>query len=307
MTDPDERGRDLPGGAGPMRVAVLGPGAVGGLLGALLAAAGHTVICLAAERTARHVSRHGLRVGSDRFGELAVHVGGAVVLDEPVDACLVTVKAVHLGAALDRLAPERLGGAVLVPLLNGVEHVRLLRDRFPATPTVAASVRVSAARTAPGVVHHRGHLATVDLAAEPRADGVAAALAGAGLDVRRRPEAELLWDKLCFLAPLALLTTSEDAPLGRVRQRRAADLRSVVEEVAAVARAEGVSSDGSAVLDFLGQLPEDFRSSMQLDAAAGVATELDAIGGAVLRAAGRHGVDVPVTAGLVAELGGRPV
>jgi 2-dehydropantoate 2-reductase len=44
------------------------------------------------------------------------------------------------------------------------------------------------------------------------------------------------------------------------------------------------------------------RSSMQKDAEAGRAIELDAIGGAVLRAAARAGIDVPVTARLVAEL-----
>ena len=44
------------------------------------------------------------------------------------------------------------------------------------------------------------------------------------------------------------------------------------------------------------------KSSMQRDAEANRPTELDAIGGAVLRAAGRHGIDTPVTARLVDEL-----
>lgn len=286
-----------------MRVAVLGPGGVGGLLAALLAVAGHEVICLARESTAQHLECRGLRVRSQRYGRLTAPVRVAAVLGEPVDACLVTVKATQLPAALDRLPPERLGGAVLVPLLNGVEHVDLLRARFPGARTVAAAVRVSATRTAPGTVVHHGQLATVDLAGDCGADHVAAALAHAGLDVRRRPdEAAVLWDKLVFLAALALLTTAEDAPLGPVREHRAAELRALVDEVAAVARAEGVASDATATLASFAQLPADFRSSMQVDAAAGLATELDAIGGAVLRAAGRHGVRVPLTARLVEEL-----
>jgi 2-dehydropantoate 2-reductase len=45
--------------------------------------------------------------------------------------------------------------------------------------------------------------------------------------------------------------------------------------------------------------PAGLKSSMQRDAEAGRPTELDAIGGAVLRAARRHGIATPVTARLV--------
>jgi len=48
--------------------------------------------------------------------------------------------------------------------------------------------------------------------------------------------------------------------------------------------------------------PETFQSSMQRDQDAGRPLELDAIGGAVLRAAAQAGIDVPVTTRLVEEL-----
>jgi 2-dehydropantoate 2-reductase len=53
-----------------LRVAVLGPGGVGGLLGTLLARQGHAVTCLAGADTAAHIERHGLRLISDRYGEV---------------------------------------------------------------------------------------------------------------------------------------------------------------------------------------------------------------------------------------------
>ena len=76
----------------------------------------------------------------------------------------------------------------------------------------------------------------------------------------------------------------------------------LVHKVASVARAEGAPGDADLVVGFVDGLPAGMRSSMQRDAAAGRPTELDAIGGAVVRAAGRHGIDVPVTARYVAEL-----
>nr|WP_239522280.1 2-dehydropantoate 2-reductase [Geodermatophilus sabuli] len=287
-----------------MRVAVLGPGGVGGLLGTLLARQGHAVTCLARPGTAAQIERHGLRLASDRYGEVTATASGAERLTGPVDACLVTPKATRLEEALERLPAPVLGDAVVVPLLNGLEHMALLRQRYPAARVVAGSIRVVASRTAPGVVRHEGALAAVQLT--PGAEALADALAGAGVDVAVRPdEAGLLWDKLCFLAPVALLTTTHDAPLGVIREQQGDDLRALVEEVAAVARADGAVADAGATLAFAQSVPGGMTSSMQRDAASGSETELEAIGGAVLRAAQRHGVDVPVTTRVVTALRAR--
>jgi 2-dehydropantoate 2-reductase len=290
--------------SGTLRVAVLGPGAVGGLVGALLARQGHAVTCLAGAGTAAHIERHGLRLTSDRYGEVTARAHGAELLDEPVDVCLVTPKSTRLGEALARVPAATLGDAVAVPLLNGLEHMTLLRQRYPDARVVAGAIRVVASRTAPGEVRHEGALAAVQLG--PGADELADALSGAGLDVSVRPdEAGLLWDKLAFLAPVALLTTLLDAPLGAVREQLPDDLRALVEEVAAVARAEGAQADAAATLAFMATVPAGMTSSLQRDTAAGHETELDAIGGAVLRAAERHGVDVPVTTRVVEHLRAR--
>ncbi|CCG01228.1 ketopantoate reductase family protein [Blastococcus saxobsidens] len=287
-----------------LRIAVLGPGGVGGLLAALLAREGHAVTCLARPETAQHLDRDGLRLTSGRFGEVPAAVRGAERLSEPVDVLLVTTKATQLEAALDRVPADVLGDAVLVPLLNGVEHLAQLRARYPTARVVAGTIRVFADRPTPGVIRHDGELCAVQLA--PGAEPLAEALTAAGVDVAVRPdEAGLLWDKLCFLAPMALLTTAAGTPLGPVRDERGDDLTAVIGEVAAVARADGAASDAAATRDFAWSLPDGMRSSMQRDAEAGNPTELEAIGGAVLRAADRHGIDVPVTRRIVEELRSR--
>lgn len=105
--------------------------------------------------------------------------------------------------------------------------------------------------------------------------------------------------------PLALLTTDEEAPPGVVRDRRREDLVAVIAEVAAVARAEGARADEQGVLGFFDGVPASMQSSMQRDAVAGRPTGLDAIGGAVVRRAARHGIPVPVTVRPVEELPAR--
>src|SRR4051812_6825348 len=288
------------------RIAVLGPGGVGGLLAALLARDGADVTCLAGPDTAAVLAERGVRGSSAQFGDFTVPVRAAERLVEPVDACLVTVKATALEPALERLPTDVLDGALLVPFLNGVEHMALLRERYPAAAVVAGTIRVESSRPAPGQVRHDSSFVRIELAPPPdltpRAEELAAALRSAGVDAQVvGDEAAALWGKLTFLAPFALLTTAAGAPLGAVRDGFAP----VVTEVSAVAGAEGAPAEPAAILGFAAGLPDGMRSSMQRDAEAGRPLELEAIGGAVLRAAARHGIDVPVTARLVADLRAR--
>jgi 2-dehydropantoate 2-reductase len=287
-----------------LRVAVLGPGGVGGLLGTLLARNGNAVTCLAGPDTAAQIEQHGLRLVSDRYGQVTAPARGAEKLTGPVDVLLVTPKATRLEEALERVPAGTLGDAVVVPLLNGVEHMTLLRQRYPDARVVAGAIRVVASRIAPGVIRHTGTLAAVQLGTG--ATALARALRDTGLDVIVRPdEAGLLWDKLAFLAPVALLTTTLDAPLGAVREQLSDDLRALVEEVAAVARAEGADAHPEETLAFVETVPPGMTSSLQRDFAAGHENELEAIGGAVLRAAERDGVEVPVMTRVVDHLRAR--
>jgi 2-dehydropantoate 2-reductase len=294
----------------PWRVAVLGPGAVGGLLGALLARRGADVICLAPPATAAHIARHGLELRSPMLGDARVAVRAAGRLEEPVDACLVTVKATQLERAVGAVPAEALGGGLVVPFLNGVDHIGWLRERYPADQVVAATIAVESTRVAPGVIQHDSPFVIVQVAHGPadpaRVEELAARLTEVGLDVTVRDrEALALWAKLALLAPIALLTTWAAAPIGEARRRHPDELVALVREAAEAARAEGVELDAEATIRTLEGLPPGMRSSMLKDAEAGQPIELDAIGGAVLRAATRGGIDVPVTAKLVADLQAR--
>ena len=178
----------------PLRVAVLGPGGVGGLVAALLARAGEKVVCLAGPETAAVLEGRGVHVDSGRYGAFTAPVSASERLDGEVDVCFVTVKATSLDAALDRVPPQRLGRALLVPLLNGVEHVATLRRRYPEAAVAAATIRVESTRTGPGEIRHDSPFAALEIAVPPGGGPavrrVAAHLEAAGLDVRVRDDAE---------------------------------------------------------------------------------------------------------------------
>jgi 2-dehydropantoate 2-reductase len=281
-----------------MRHAVLGAGGVGGLVGAALARAGHDVVLLLRpESNAEYGGR--LRVDSVVLGSFEVDVPAATVLDREVDILWVTPKATQLESALGLAPPDEAEGATVVPLLNGLDHVALLRERFEEV--LPGVIYVESERVDVGRISQRSSFALVELAPHPRADAIGAELEDAGLScVVGASEADVLLRKLATLGPVALTTTALQAPLSAVmrdsiwRSRIEASMR----EVAAVAAAEGVHFDVEAALA-LCEGAGDMRSSMQKDREAGRPLELDAIGGAILRASARHGLEAPETQELV--------
>ncbi len=285
------------GAAPARRHAVLGAGGVGLLVGGSLARAGRDVLRLVREESlADHPGE--VRVESAVLGDFAAAARAAASLEEPVDVLWVATKATALEEALPLAPPERVGLAV--PLLNGVDHVARLRERYPRV--LAASISVESERLAPGRVRQSSPFLRIVLA--PGGEELAEELRAAGLpDVTLAAgEAEVLWSKLAFLAPLALATSALGQPFGAVRDDPAwlDRFERCRDEVCAVAAAEGAPQDVGRLRAFAAAAAPGMQSSMQKDVAAGRPPELDAIGGAVLRAATRHGIPVPATEELVA-------
>jgi 2-dehydropantoate 2-reductase len=293
------------------RIAVAGPGGVGGFVAGALSHAGDEVIVVARESTAEVVNQTGLRVRSVALGKAFTTRPRAVAeLSEPVDVLLVATKAAGLASALERI---RVDPELVVPLLNGVEHMALLRSRFGEQKVVAGVIRIESDRPQPGEVAQRSPGARIDLAGEPeRVQFLTAALRAAGLEVRTgTSESQVLWAKLARLNALALTTSASNRPIGFIRTdpRWRSALEGAVAETVAVARAEGAELDPAETLAELESAHAELGSSMQRDIAAGQEPELDPIAGAVLRAGARHGLRCPTVSWLarrVAERAGIP-
>jgi 2-dehydropantoate 2-reductase len=293
-----------------MTIAVLGPGGVGGLVAGALDRDGTPVIVVAREPTAELIDARGLRVSSVRLGDFLAHPRAVARLDEPVDALVVATKATGLREALGRIAAPSM---LVLPLLNGLDHLAVLRERFGEETVVAGTIRVEADRPEAGVVVHTSRFLRIDMASEyapaqARMQALAATLTAAGIPARvGQSEAQVMWGKLVRLNALACTTSAFDKLLGEIlaTPELRAELVGAIEEGCAVAAAEGASIDAAGPLGELSAAHATLGSSMQRDIAAGRPPELDAIPGAVLRAAARHGLECPTIERLVGMIAGR--
>ena len=244
------------------------------------------------------------------FGNFQVPV--AKSSDVPsCDVLWITVKATQLESSLAAFTnPEQV--TAIIPLLNGIDHIGLLRERYGAGRVIPATIAVESERVAPGHVIHRSPFAILNVfsAGQP--------LLGTTLDQLQKNgfechfidhEPTLMWTKAVFLAPIALATTAFDQPIGGVlaNPQWKAQWESCVREACAVAMAEGAKVDSSVVFTRMALAPYGMRSSMQKDVEQGNPPELDAIAGGILRAARRHGIETPVTTSLAAAVSARSV
>jgi 2-dehydropantoate 2-reductase len=281
-----------------MRHAILGAGGVGGLIGVALAKAGEPVTMVLRPGTLKNYPSELTLENS--LATFSVPVERAESVAQPYDVLWITVKATHLDAALRSVLvkPEQLGA--VVPLLNGMDHVALLRAKFGQDRVVPAAIRVEAERVAPGkfLIGAMATRLNVSAIGESRLASTLEQLRQFGIKCQfDADEKKLLWSKLVILGPLALTTTASAMTVGEIcgSSEWRTRLEGAIREVCAVSTASGAPFDANEIIAICDKVPPSSRSSMQKDVAAGNPPELDGIAGPILRGAKEHGIATPFT------------
>jgi 2-dehydropantoate 2-reductase len=289
-----------------VRVAVVGAGGVGGYFGGRLALAGAEVCWIARGAHLEAIRREGLRVRSVT-GDF--HVRGLATDDPgevgPCDYVLFCVKSYDTEAAARLLPPLLQPETAVLTLQNGVDNPEKIAAAVGWEHVMAGAAFVFSTVQAPGRVAHTGGPGRVVFG---EMDGSRTARAERLLDwfLRAEVPAELspdirrvLWDKFAFICAQAGLTAATRLPVGELRElpETWSLFRRVLEEVCAVAAAEGVALPHDTVerhLQFALRLEPQATSSLHHDLVHGRRMELEALHGTVVRLARKHGLSVPV-------------
>ena len=285
-----------------MEHAVLGAGAIGGLVGTAMASLGEGVTVLVRpERLRGYPANLSLERPS---GAITAPAKVAAALPSPVDVLWIATKTYQLKAALQ--AVQSLPRCI-VPLLNGVDHVEVLRAHFGRDRVLPATISVEAERIAPGRFVQRSPFVNLNLAdsGEQVLGAIVARLRDLEFTCRFiQNEQTLLWSKLCFLGPFALATSASGMNKGEIYADAEWKRKLIfaMTEACAVAKASGAEVAAAQIQAIFDDLPSGMRSSMQKDLASRRQLELDAIGGSIVRGGEHYGIDVSTTAALIAVI-----
>ena len=309
----------MPGSGTVEPVLVAGAGALGSVVGGLLAARGRSVTLLGRGEHLEAVGRTGLRL-EGLFGDHLVRdlscVTDATALHGPFSTVLLTVKSWDTEAMARAVAPHLASDGHVVSMQNGLGNLERVADVVGDARVLGARVIFGTEVVAPGRVRVTVEAAPVLVGSPDPSDGgrVAVAarwaeeLAAAGIAAASTMAllAEL-WAKVFYNAALNPLGALLRVPYGWLPEDpdACAIMDDAIGEAFAVAPAAGVHlawPDAAAYRSlFYGRLvpaTARHRSSMLQDLERGRPTEIDAINGYVASRGGALGVPTPVNATL---------
>jgi 2-dehydropantoate 2-reductase len=300
--------------ASPLRILVIGAGAVGGYFAARLAAAGRDVTILVRPARAAQLRSTGLEVFSPH-GDVTVQpkLLLASELKEPFDLILLSTKAYSLEAAMEDFAPAVGPGTAILPLLNGMAHMDTLTARFGAEAVLGGASRIVADLDTEGRIHQFGPLhdivfGEVNREVTPRIEAIDAALKGCGFPTTLSPDVMAsMWMKWTLLSSLAGTTCLLRASVGQIEAVKygVETVRAIVDESAAVAAANGFAQDPKFVESHKVRMTEPgstLTASMFRDLSKGQPVESEQILGDFLARAAVHEVKTPLLTAAYVQL-----
>jgi len=311
-----------------MRFAILGSGAVGGYFGAKLARAGQDVTFIARGAHLDAIRNQGLEVQSAKLGDFTVRAAAESDTAKvgPVDVAVVSVKAYDNPTALPMLKPMIGPDTVVLTLQNGVDSTDEVAAVVGKEHVLGGTTYVASALEGPGLIVQTGvHRSIIfgevfglpDAASAksgdlslitPRVQAIADVLASADIHVTPVADARVpIWDKYVYLVAFSGFTGASRLAIGHIWKYPHVQemFYAASREIAAIAKAEGVTISENrfeTLREYMANIPPSTRSSLLIDLEQGKRIEVEALQGAAVRRAAKHGLAVPIVSTLYALL-----
>lgn len=301
-----------------MRFAILGSGAVGGYFGAKLAKAGQDVSFVARGAHLEAIRHKGLEVRSEKLGDFTVRAPAEsdTARIGPVDVVIVSVKAYDNATALPMLTPMIGSDTAVLTLQNGVDSVDECAAIAGEHHVLGGTTYVATALEGPGLIVQTGVHRSIIFGEvfgdtsriSPRVQKIADVLSSA--DIQTTPVADArvpIWDKFVYLAAFSGFTGASRLAIGHIWKYPHVQemFYACAREIAAIAKAEGVTISANrfdTLKEYMTNLPPTTRSSLLIDLQQGKRVEVEALQGAAVRRAAKHGVPVPIVSTLYSLL-----
>ncbi|ATW26294.1 ketopantoate reductase family protein [Candidatus Formimonas warabiya] len=289
-----------------MKTIVVGAGAMGSLVGALLAESGNDVILYdIAKEQVDAINEHGLVI-EQGDGRRTVKMKATTDLNRlgTADLLVVLVKSYDTGAAILGVKSCIDAHTKVLTLQNGEGNIDAITKVVPPRQVLAGVTSHGAMLLRPGVIRHNGGARTfigpVDKGDDSWAKEIAQLLNGAGMDTRVFLDITgTIWTKLIANAAINPLTAITGLCNGALLEDEnlLKLMESILEEGKAVAEAQGIKLFRDDMFEYTKSVcaaTRENKSSMLMDVVKGRRTEIDAINGMVAMRGQRYQVPTPV-------------
>ncbi len=290
-----------------MKILIMGTGGVGGYYGGLLAQQGNDVTFIARGAHLYALRHEGLKVKSVH-GDFTVVPANAT--DDPanvgpVDLVLFCVKTYNTDEAAEAIRPAMGPQTAVMSLQNGVDAAERIGKVVGLEHVIGGATWLSSAVEAPGLIRQISQFRRIvfgelDGGRSERIQAIYEVLNQTGIIVEVSEDIQnVLWTKLVFIAAVSSIGSLTRLPMGDYRSiPETRDLLTrLMQEVEAVARAQGVNLDADVVqnwLEFIDNAAPNIKPSMQLDVETAHRTELESMIGVVGRKGRELGVPTPI-------------
>jgi 2-dehydropantoate 2-reductase len=288
-----------------MRILILGAGAVGGYFGGRLVEKGEDVTFLVRPKRKQQLNENGL-VTHSTHGDFSAPVQTLSPGDhaEPFDLIILGVKAYHLEQALPSLTPYVGENTAILPLLNGITHLQVLKETFGEEKVLGGLCFIETTLNEKGEIEqyssaHDLVFGELDGTDSPRVKRILSHLSGTRAKVRTSDHIlREMWNKYIFISTFSGITSLMkssigpilDAPYGKEVTRR------LLSEIVTIAKTQQSDLDEKIeekVFAILQQIEPTMKSSMLRDTEKGHAVEADHLQGSLIQMA-PEGMDLPM-------------
>jgi 2-dehydropantoate 2-reductase len=307
----------------PLKLVILGAGALGSALGGVLTEAGHNVWLVT--RNAAHVQAmqsSGLTLRNPA-GQLrtvrvqaSTHAQDALSDGLPIDCVIVLVKSAQTHDAAQAALPLLSAHTSVLSLQNGLGHEDILTpivgaQRLLAGKTYCGGQIIASGQVICGVEGKDTHIGELNGSLSARVQSIATAFNNAGLITHVSDNIlGTIWDKLFINVATGAISGITRLAYGKLYQLPALQACGVaaVAETMAIAQARGVRTSITEPLQAWRKagagLPADFKPSVLQTLERGVRSEVAFINGAVCQLGRQHGIPTPVNNTLLACIQG---
>jgi len=304
-----------------MRIAIVGIGGIGGFLGTKLCTAYseskiHEIIFIQRGEHYSKIKESGLTyIGKT---ETIIHPHHIYETTEDAgifDLVFMAVKSRDLEVATRAISNNVTEDTIIIPLLNGVNNAKRIKNKIPKSTVLNGCIYVSAAIENPGTVRQLGGAGKLIIGplkgkTEPF-EHIVTVLKDAGINAELTADiTRAVWEKYILISSWASISSKYKLPIGAILNNGAIreELKTMLEEAVKVATTLGVMLDEEIIkncMDRYAILPYTNKTSMQLDIEAGKKPEIDIMTKFIVDTAAQLGIDVPTYSNVLKALSKR--